>query len=324
MPTGPRRSSRWDETLVAAGAPAPRRAWSRRPILAAIFQADLDRLRAISSKDRRRSDACDLHLVDATYELFRAHFAPRPPVLGRDGSGALRRVGACRPAAVAAPRGGRDARRLRHGPRHRVVPQRPLSRLQVVGRHAPRSCSTSSRSPRRRSRRSASSCGRWSSSRPTTRSARPRSGSPTTPRVERIVVCTPDKDMAQLVRDDRIVLWDRRRELTYDDAGVRRNGACHRRRSRTGSGLVGDSSDGFPGLPGWGAKSAAAVLMRYGHYEDDPRKGIGMGGARDRRVSGHDPRGDAARPLGRGPALPRPRRLRTSDDGVTDPTARPR
>ena len=78
--------------------------------------------------------------------------------------------------------------------------------------------------------------------------------------VERIVVCTPDKDMAQLVVDERVVLWDRRRNVIYDDAGVRAKWGVPPSSIPDWLGLVGDTSDGFPGLPGWGAKSAAAVL----------------------------------------------------------------
>jgi 5'-3' exonuclease len=80
------------------------------------------------------------------------------------------------------------------------------------------------------------------------------------PRVERILVCTPDKDMAQLVVDERIVLWDRRRNLTYDDAGVRAKWGVAPHSIPDWLAVVGDSSDGYPGIPGWGAKSAAAVL----------------------------------------------------------------
>ncbi len=91
-------------------------------------------------------------------------------------------------------------------------------------------------------------------------------------RVERIVVCTPDKDMAQLVRDERIVLWDRRRQIRYDDAGVLAKWGVPPASIPDWLALVGDSADGFPGLPGWGAKSAAAVLRRYGHLELIPRR----------------------------------------------------
>ena len=83
-------------------------------------------------------------------------------------------------------------------------------------------------------------------------------------------VCTPDKDMAQLVRDERIVLWDRRRDLTYDDAGVRAKWGVAPTSIPDYLALVGDARTAIPGLPGWGAKGAAAVLARYGHLEDVP------------------------------------------------------
>jgi 5'-3' exonuclease len=93
------------------------------------------------------------------------------------------------------------------------------------------------------------------------------------PEVTRIVVCTPDKDMAQLVEGDRIVLWDRRRRIVYDDAAVRLKWGVPPESIPDWLALVGDSSDGYPGLPGYGAKTAAALLTRYGHLEDVPIKG---------------------------------------------------
>ena len=104
-------------------------------------------------------------------------------------------------------------------------------------------------------------------------------------RVERILVCTPDKDMAQLVRDERIVLWDRRRGIVYDDAGVRAKWGVGPTSIPDYLAVVGDSSDGYPGLPGWGAKSAAAVLARYESLEAIPRQASawevpGVGGTR--------------------------------------------
>jgi 5'-3' exonuclease len=92
------------------------------------------------------------------------------------------------------------------------------------------------------------------------------------PGVERIVVCSPDKDLAQLVREDRVVLWDRRREIVYDDAGVRRKWGVPPASIPDWLALVGDAADGFPGLPGWGAKSAAGVLTRYGSLEAIPHE----------------------------------------------------
>ena len=87
------------------------------------------------------------------------------------------------------------------------------------------------------------------------------------------MICTPDKDMAQLVRDERIVLWDRRRQIVYDEPGVRAKWGVAPTSIPDWLALVGDCSDGYPGLPGWGAKSAAAVLRRYGHLEMIPRRG---------------------------------------------------
>ena len=81
------------------------------------------------------------------------------------------------------------------------------------------------------------------------------------------------------------MLWDRRRNIVYDDAGVRAKWGVPPTSIPDWLGLVGDTSDGFPGLPGWGAKSAAAVLDRYGHYEEIPAKASawevpGVGGSR--------------------------------------------
>jgi 5'-3' exonuclease len=92
------------------------------------------------------------------------------------------------------------------------------------------------------------------------------------PRVERVVICTPDKDMAQLVRGDRVVLWDRRRQIVYDEAGVLEKWGVEPASIPDWLALVGDSSDGYPGLPGWGAKSAAAVLRRYQSIDAIPAR----------------------------------------------------
>ena len=90
------------------------------------------------------------------------------------------------------------------------------------------------------------------------------------PRLGEIVVCSVDKDLAQLVDDRRIVLRDRMRKVTYDEAGVVEKFGVRPESIPDYLALVGDSSDGYPGLPGWGAKSAAAVLSRFGHLEGIP------------------------------------------------------
>jgi 5'-3' exonuclease len=90
------------------------------------------------------------------------------------------------------------------------------------------------------------------------------------PEVERIWICTPDKDLAQCVRGRRIVMRDRRRDRTIDEAGVLERWGVLPESIPDYLALVGDAADGFPGLPGWGARSAAAVLARFIHLEDVP------------------------------------------------------
>jgi 5'-3' exonuclease len=89
-------------------------------------------------------------------------------------------------------------------------------------------------------------------------------------RVDQVVVCTPDKDLAQCVRGDRIVQLDRRTRELRDESGVRQKFGVWPASIPDWLALVGDSADGYPGLPGWGARSAAAVLARYEHLERVP------------------------------------------------------
>ena len=131
--------------------------------------------------------------------------------------------------------------------------------------------------------------------------------------------------MAQLVRDERVVLWDRRRDLIYDDAGVREKWGVPPTSIPDWLGLVGDSSDGFPGLPGWGAKSAAAVLTPLrplrGRSRRRRRRGRcpGVGGSRAVSLAAtlrdHWDEALLYRDLAR---------LRTADDGVPIRQTRPR
>jgi 5'-3' exonuclease len=94
------------------------------------------------------------------------------------------------------------------------------------------------------------------------------------PRVQRVVICTPDKDLAQCVSDPRVVQLDRRTRSLYDEAGVRAKFGVPPGSIPDWLALVGDSADGFPGLPGWGAKSAASVLARYGTIEEIPERAL--------------------------------------------------
>ena len=88
--------------------------------------------------------------------------------------------------------------------------------------------------------------------------------------VKQIVIGSPDKDLAQLVRGKRIVCWDRRRELVIDEAAVVAKFGVRPVSMPDWLALVGDSADGYPGIPGWGAKSASSVLSRFKHLEGIP------------------------------------------------------
>ncbi len=212
-----------------------------------------------------------LHLVDATYELFRAYFAPRPPVVGRNGANLsgvsglvetllaiLRDEGATH-VACATDRVIRSFRNDRFpgykteaGMPPELLAQFPIAERAIealgivlwpmVEFEADDAIATAA--------------ARWSDA----------------PGVDRILICSPDKDLAQCVRDARVVLRDRRRDITYDDAAVLTKWGVPPTTIPDLLALVGDAADGYPGLPGWGAKSAALVLARYRSLEAIPRQ----------------------------------------------------
>jgi 5'-3' exonuclease len=95
------------------------------------------------------------------------------------------------------------------------------------------------------------------------------------PRVERVIVCTPDKDLAQCVQGTRVVQLDRRKRTFRDEPGVVERFGVSPESIPDYLALVGDSADGYPGVKGWGAKSSAAVLAKFLHLESipaDPRE----------------------------------------------------
>ena len=210
-----------------------------------------------------------VHLVDATYELFRAHFSPRPPVLGREDvnlsgvSGLVEQlcyllreqggthVGCATDRVIRSFRNdlyagyktelGMDQELLSQFP----VAEAAMEALGVV----------------------VWSMLEWEADDAIAAAAELYAADP---EVERILICTPDKDMAQCVVGERIVLWDRRRETIYDEAGVMAKWGVPPSAVADRLALVGDAADGFPGLPGWGDKSASAVLAKYGSLEAIP------------------------------------------------------
>ncbi len=90
------------------------------------------------------------------------------------------------------------------------------------------------------------------------------------PGVDQVVICTPDKDLYQCVRGERVVLHDRRRKRVIDEAAARARFGIAPASVPDWLALVGDSADGYPGLPGWGEKSASAVLARFASIEAIP------------------------------------------------------
>ncbi len=90
------------------------------------------------------------------------------------------------------------------------------------------------------------------------------------PLVEQVVICSPDKDLCQCVRGSRVVTLDRRRKILLDERGVQEKFGVLPESIPDYLALVGDPADGIPGIPRWGAKSAAMVLAKFAHLEDIP------------------------------------------------------
>ena len=115
--------------------------------------------------------------------------------------------------------------------------------------------------------------------------------------VDQVVICSPDKDLAQMVSGDRVVCLDRRKKLALDEAGVRDKFGVSPGSIPDYLALVGDSADGIPGISGWGAKTSALVLEHYVHLEDipdDPSKWrVEVRGARSKAESLSKHRDDA-------------------------------
>jgi 5'-3' exonuclease len=100
------------------------------------------------------------------------------------------------------------------------------------------------------------------------------------PRVEQVLILTPDKDLGQCVRGERVVQVDRRNRVTFDEAGITAKFGVPPAVIADWLALVGDSADGFPGIAGFGAKSASAVLARYGSIDNIPASGWDVPGLR--------------------------------------------
>jgi 5'-3' exonuclease len=97
------------------------------------------------------------------------------------------------------------------------------------------------------------------------------------PGVEQVVICSPDKDLAQLVSGKKVVCWDRRRDIVMDEEGVVEKFGVRPHSIPDWLALVGDSADGYPGVPGWGQKSASVVLSKFEHLETIPEDAAQLG-----------------------------------------------
>jgi 5'-3' exonuclease len=210
-----------------------------------------------------------LHLVDATYELFRAHYSPRPATFAPDGRdiGAvvgllytlltlLRDEGATH-VGCATDHVIRSFRndlypgyKTESGVPPELLAQFPLAEraMAAMGLVVWPTVEFEADDAM------ATAADRWAN----------------WPGVDRVWICTPDKDLAQCVRGERVMMRDRRRDRTIDEAGVIGRWGVGPASISDYLALVGDSADGFPGLPGWGEKSAAAVLARFPHLEEIP------------------------------------------------------
>ena len=208
----------------------------------------------------------ELHLVDATYELFRAHYAPRPPVHGRDGMplGAVAGLAGTLLALV------RDEGATHVGCAHdRVIRSFRNERWPGYKSEAGVPAELLAQFPA--TEEAITALGfvlwpmvEWEADDALATAAVQLADAPG---VSRILVCTPDKDLAQVVRDGRVVLRDRRRDITYDEAGVRAKWGVPPAAIVDYLALVGDAADGFPGITGFGSKGAAALLTAFGSLE---------------------------------------------------------
>jgi 5'-3' exonuclease len=212
-----------------------------------------------------------IHLLDATYELFRAHFG-RPPhrdAAGRPAGATLgvvesvlslfrddgvTHLGCATDHVIRSWRNARYAGyKTEAGVPPELLAQFPLVELalEAIG------CVVWPMVDFEADDALGAAAARWAEH----------------PAVERVVILSPDKDMAQCVREDgRVVTYDRRKRAFMDADGVAAKFGVRPQSIPDYLALVGDASDGYPGIPGWGSVSAAAVLRRYPHLEQIPDK----------------------------------------------------
>ena len=207
-----------------------------------------------------------VHLVDATYELFRAYHAPRPPVRGRDGM-ALTAVAGLAGTLLALLR---DEGATHVGCAHdRVIRSFRNDLWPGYKTEAGVPADLLAQFPVAEEAIEALGIPLWPMAELEADDALATAAArfDADPAVDQVLVCTPDKDLAQVVRGRRVVLRDRRRALDYDEEGVHTKWGVAPSAVPDRLALVGDAADGYPGIPGFGAVGAAALLAAFGSLE---------------------------------------------------------
>lgn len=211
-----------------------------------------------------------VHLVDGTYELFRAHHSKRPDRTDPAGRDVKATVG-----VVSSLLAFLDAQEVTHAAVAFDNPIRSFRNDLFEGYKDETGVPEGLLAQFERVEEAVAALGLtvWSMDEHEADDALATAAARLADDVEQVVICTPDKDLGQCLSGDRVVMLDRRRDAVTDEATFR-----DRRGFAPGSvpdylALVGDSADGIPGLPGFGDKTASALLGRYPHIEDVPRLG---------------------------------------------------
>ncbi len=211
-----------------------------------------------------------VHLVDGTYELFRAHYSPRPDRVDPDGRDVKATVGLVSSllamldtedvthVAVAFDNPIRSFRNdLFEGYKDESgVPEELLAQFDRVEEAV-----------------AALGLVVWSMDEYEADDALATAAARYADRVDQVVICTPDKDLGQCLRGDRVVQLDRRNDVLTDEEAFRDRRGFAPASIPDYLALVGDSADGIPGVPGFGDKTVSTLLSRYPHLEDIPRLG---------------------------------------------------
>lgn len=211
-----------------------------------------------------------VHLVDGTYELFRAHYSKRPERTDHRGRDVKATVG-----VVSSLLSFLDAEEVTHAAVAFDNPIRSFRNDLFDGYKDDTGVPEVLLAQFDRVEEAVAALGLtvWPMDEHEADDALATAAARFSDEVDQVVICTPDKDLGQCLRGERVVMLDRRQDVVTDEEAFR-----DRRGFAPGSvpdylALVGDAADGIPGLPGFGDKTASTLLGRYPHLEDIPRLG---------------------------------------------------